>query len=246
MFYAARRAGTRARSVINSEIYKKSLRRVQVAQSSTTSHEEDDDTEKEGTSTTPATTGKIVTLMSVDTERIRQSICYLHDPLLVTPLRILFATLALLIVLGLPALAGLAVMLVTIPLAAVLGKLATSMQAKLMKITDDRVALVSELLAGIKVVKFSAWEHAFASKISSLRDREISRLVYYYLTDCAFTTLWQTTPLVVAFATFAAFTVWSGQDLTATKAFTGLLLLNALRVPLVAFPNEVLELGMAV
>lgn len=57
IYFNGRRVGTHIRSILVGEIYKKSLRRVQNASSS------GDDQN--------ASIGKVVTLMSVDTERIR-------------------------------------------------------------------------------------------------------------------------------------------------------------------------------
>ncbi|KAJ3053869.1 hypothetical protein HK097_003202 [Rhizophlyctis rosea] len=234
MFYNGRRSATRVSSAIIHEVYKKSLRRVQAAQSS--------GDEKE---VAAASVGKIVTLMSVDTERLRQCIAYLHDPLVVTPLRIIFAVSTLVWVLGVPGFAGVAAMLITIPLTALVARWATKVQERLMESTDARVTIMNEVLNGIRIVKYLAWEPQFLDRIRKARNKELRNLVSYYLTECVNNVIWSCTPLLVAFVTFTTFTLASGKPLTPTTAFTGLLLLNALRVPLVAFPNEIMQLFMA-
>ncbi|KAJ3033391.1 hypothetical protein HDV00_006388 [Rhizophlyctis rosea] len=234
MFYNGRRNATRIRSIIIGEVYKKALRRVQGAQSS-------GDEKDVGA----ASVGKIVTLMSVDTERLRQCIAYLHDPIVVTPFRIVFAVSALVWVLGVPGFAGVAAMLITIPLTALIARWATKVQERLMESTDKRVTIMNEVLNGIRIIKYLAWEPQFLDRILKARDAELRNLVSYYLTECVNNVLWSCSPLFVAFVTFTTFTLISGRPLTPTTAFTGLLLLNALRVPLIAFPNEIMQLFMA-
>ena len=47
-------------------------------------------------------------------------------------------------------------------------------------ITDSRVTLVSQAISGVRVMKMSAWEEQFESRISKIRDREIKQIGHAY------------------------------------------------------------------
>lgn len=70
-FYAGRRIGMRLRSVLIAEIYRKSLTRIVKKRGA--SSLKDNGLEDEAS----ASIGKIVTIMSVDTEKVREISCYL-------------------------------------------------------------------------------------------------------------------------------------------------------------------------
>ncbi|KAJ1339874.1 hypothetical protein BSLG_005534 [Batrachochytrium salamandrivorans] len=96
-------------------------------------------------------------------------------------------------------LAGVAVMVVMIPLGGVIGRLVSRLQKRLMESTDMRINAINELLQGIRVIKFFAWEPRFF-----------------------------TTPVLVSFLTFVSMTWLAGRDLDASTAFTALSLFNVL------------------
>ncbi|KAJ3089424.1 hypothetical protein HK102_006441, partial [Quaeritorhiza haematococci] len=239
IYFNGRRVGTRVRAILVGEIYKKSLRRANGAASV-----DDSDDGNGEQSSQAATMGKIVTLMSVDTERIRTFVSYCHVMML-TPLQIIIAISALLVVLGWPAVSGMIIMLLTIPATTIIGKWTARVQTKLMDSTDNRVNIMNEVLNGIRIIKYFAWEPEFIKKILDARNAELRNLIQYYLTEAAGGILWHTSPLLVAWATFVTYTKVAGYNLDATTAFTGLALLNALRGPLISFPNELLEMFQA-
>jgi len=158
-------------------------------------------------------------------------------------------------VLGWPALLGIVVMASTIPISIYLGKWTASVQEDLMKSTDKRINIMSEVLLvfniytkilnGIRIIKYFAFERQFIEKVAAARDEELRNSVKYYITEAVSSVLWHTSPLMVAFATFYAYTKLAGHVLDATTAFTGLALLNSLREPLMSFPHELIQLFQA-
>ena len=80
--------------------------------------------------------------------------------------------------------AGLVFAIVLIPinrwLAIKIGKLSSEM----MEQKDARVQLMSEILHGIRVIKLSAWEGIFASKIKKLRYKCVSVCVCMIVCIC--------------------------------------------------------------
>ncbi|KAK7081053.1 Canalicular multispecific organic anion transporter 1, partial [Halocaridina rubra] len=96
-----------------------------------------------------STTGEIVNLMSVDAQRFMDITTYLNM-LWSAPLQIAIALYFLWDLLGPSVLAGLAVMIVLIPINGVIANKTKNLQFKQMKNKDHRVKLMNEILNGIK------------------------------------------------------------------------------------------------
>ena len=45
-----------------------------------------------------------------------------------------------------------------------------------MKFMDGRIKLMNEILSGIKILKFYAWERAFLDRVRGLREKELNAL----------------------------------------------------------------------
>lgn len=45
-----------------------------------------------------------------------------------------------------------------------------------MKFMDGRIKLMNEILSGVKILKFYAWEEAFLRRVGVLRDGELNAL----------------------------------------------------------------------
>jgi ATP-binding cassette subfamily C (CFTR/MRP) protein 10 len=105
----------------------------------------------------------------------------------------------------------------------------------MMAAKDKRVRLMNELLGGIRVVKFYAWEKHFRRRIKQLRADELKALKARKYLDALCVYFWATTPVLVAILTFATFVLMGG-TLTSAKVFTCMALFNMLISPLNAFP----------
>jgi len=79
----------------------------------------------------------------------------------------------LLLQLGPSALAGFAFFILVIPIQAFVMKRLFAFRGKSMDWTDKRAKLLQELLGGMKVIKFFAWEIPFLERISDYRRREM-------------------------------------------------------------------------
>ncbi|KAJ3401839.1 hypothetical protein HDV05_000235, partial [Chytridiales sp. JEL 0842] len=147
-YFHGRRVGLNVRSIIISEVYAKSLRRAAGVGSPTKSDGADG-----GASTSDTSVGKIVTLMSVDSERIREYCSYSHRLFVQYPIALAMSVTGLMYVLGPSALAGLTIILVSGPVTAKLGGWMNKVQEQLMASTDKRVNAVNEVLNGIRIIK---------------------------------------------------------------------------------------------
>nr|XP_045722869.1 ATP-binding cassette sub-family C member 10 isoform X2 [Mirounga angustirostris] len=103
--------------------------------------------------------------------------------------------------------------------------------------------LITELLSGIRVIKFFGWEQALGARVEACRARELGRLWVIKYLDAACVYLWAALPVVISIVIFITY-VLMGHQLTATKVFTALALVRMLILPLNNFPwviNGLLE-----
>lgn len=181
------------------------------------------------------TTGEVVNFMSTDTDRI-VNFCISFHQFWSLPFQVAVALYLLHQQVGIAFLAGVAFAILLIPinrwLAIKIGKLSTTM----MEQKDNRVKVMTEVLAGIRVVKFYAWENQFAQNVNHLRSLELKSLKGRKYLDALCVYFWATTPVLIAILTFATYTAISDEKLTAAKVFTSVALFNMLIGPLNAFP----------
>jgi ABC-type multidrug transport system fused ATPase/permease subunit len=160
---------------------------------------------------------------------------YLHS-LWSSPLQIGLALIFLWKQLGPSSLGGVTIIVIMIPVTKFVSKWMGSMQKKLMEAKDRRVDLNGEVLSGMKVIKFQAWEESFQKRILALREVELGHLLRYSIGTSFSRMLFTVTPLLVALATFAAY-IWSGHHLNVASALTALALFDILRFPLFMLPQ---------
>uniref|UniRef100_A0A8C5BAT0 ATP-binding cassette, sub-family C (CFTR/MRP), member 3 n=1 Tax=Gadus morhua TaxID=8049 RepID=A0A8C5BAT0_GADMO len=183
-----------------------------------------------------STVGEIVNLMSVDAQRFMDLTTFLNM-LWSAPLQIILALYFLWQNLGPSVLAGLAVMVLLIPLNAAI---AVKTRAYQMQHKDARIKLMSEILNGIKVLKLYAWEGSFQEKVLAIRQKELDVLRRTAYLGALSTMAWTSAPFLVALTTFAVYVkVDENNVLDAEKAFVSLSLFNILRFPLNMLPQVI-------
>lgn len=129
-----------------------------------------------------------------------------------------------------------ALIIVVVPLNVVIFGLLNYVRRKKTVVTDQRVKLLNELLNGIRVVKFYAWEEAFAEKVTDIRAKELLYLKYLaYIFAFGFTVLLMAVPIFLPVLIFYTY-VQLGNELTAAKAFTAIALFNLMQWPFVFLP----------
>ena len=97
-------------------------------------------------------TGDIVNYMAVDTQRL-QDLCQFGQMLWSAPLQITLCMLSLYQLVGPSMLAGIAVMIVMIPINGLIAKVMKTLQKRQMKNKDSRSRLMSEILNNMKSIK---------------------------------------------------------------------------------------------
>lgn len=120
---------------------------------------------------------------------------------------------------------GFAVMIAVIPLSAFIATRLRDLQAKQMKVKDERVKSMNEILSGIKVLKLYAWEPSFEKLITDTRERELSFLRAAAIYNAGTEAIWSLAPFMVALFSFMTF-VFLGNDLTPQIAFVSMVSLK--------------------
>uniref|UniRef100_A0A3Q3ALX2 ATP-binding cassette sub-family C member 10 n=1 Tax=Kryptolebias marmoratus TaxID=37003 RepID=A0A3Q3ALX2_KRYMA len=188
------------------------------------------------------TLGEVVNLMSTDTDRVVNFFNSFHE-LWSLPFRFSITLYLLYLQVGVAFLGGLCVALVLVPFNKFLASRILSNNKHMLKCKDNRVKLMTEILFGIRVIKFYNWEAHFTQKVTDYRKQELSHLkaIKYLDAMCVYT--WAALPVVISILTFVMY-VLLGHQLTAAKVFTTVALVGMLIIPLNAFPwvlNSILE-----
>ncbi|XP_041372529.1 multidrug resistance-associated protein 1-like [Gigantopelta aegis] len=216
-FHIGMSLGMRIKSTLISAIYKKAL---------TISNE----------AKKTSTVGEIVNLMSVDCQRIQDLTGYLWM-LWSAPLQISLALALLYNTVGSSMFAGLAVMVLLMPINALLAMKQRTLQVEQMKLKDSRIKLMSEVLNGMKVLKLYAWELSFQDKVLHIRNQELGVLLKTAYLSAFGTFTWTCAPFLVTLATFTTYVLTSETGyLDAQRAFVALSLFNILRFPINILP----------
>ncbi|XP_068605615.1 multidrug resistance-associated protein 1 [Brachionichthys hirsutus] len=192
-----------------------------------------------------STVGEIVNLMSVDAQRFMDLLTYLNMTWS-APVQVVLALYFLWQTLGPAVLAGVAVMVLMVPVNAVIAMKTKTYQMSQMKSKDSRIKLMNEMMNGIKVLKLYAWELAFKDKVSEIREGELQVLKKAAYLGAMSTFTWICAPFLVALSTFTVYVMMDEENvLDAQKAFVSLALFNILRFPLSVLPMVISSIVQA-
>ncbi|KIR43264.1 metal resistance protein ycf1 [Cryptococcus deuterogattii 99/473] len=182
-------------------------------------------------------TGDIVNLQSVDAVRIAD-VCQYGHIAWSGPFQIIIAFVSLYRLVGWQAFMGVAVMVVSLPANTLISRFNKRYQRRLMKIKDTRTRTMNEILNNIKSIKLYGWEKAFANKIYDIRNnQELKMLRKIGIVMAGSNFIWQGTPFLVAFSTFATFAFTSDKPLTSEIIFPAISLFQLLSFPMAMFAN---------
>ncbi|KWU42263.1 P-loop containing nucleoside triphosphate hydrolase protein [Rhodotorula sp. JG-1b] len=181
-------------------------------------------------------TGDIVNLQSTDATRL-QDLCTYGQIAWSGMFQITLAFISLYQLLGWTMLVGVAVMIASMPLTALIARYQTKLQRQQMKNKDERTSIMSEILNNIRSIKLYAWEDSFAQRLFQVRnDKELKMLKKMGILSASSNFLWSFTPFAVAFTTFALFSTVSGKPLTSEIVFPAITLFQLLGFPLAVLP----------
>ncbi|KAJ3748238.1 multidrug resistance-associated ABC transporter [Lentinula raphanica] len=184
---------------------------------------------------------QIMTLMTTDTDRLSE-FAWQFFALVDSPIELVVGTIFLYNLLGVSCFFGLAVTCLFLPLNHFAGKVVVGAQDNLMKARDERIALMNEILGGIRMLKFMAWERSFEARVMKVRQRELKYQRLNYIIETCFNAIWNASPILVTLVSFWHFTVVRGEDLTPSIAFTSIMVFNELKFALNALPETFINM----
>lgn len=229
-FQRAFETGMRVKASLTSMIYSKSLKLSNESRAT-------------------KSTGDIVTYMSVDQQRL-SDLCQWGQQLWSAPFQIVLCMISLYKLVGVSCFAGVAAMLIMIPVNGIIARFMKKLQLSQMKYKDSRARLMTEILNNMKSIKLYAWGSAFMDKLSHVRnDLELNNLRKIGATQSFATFTWSSTPFFVSCSTFAVFVLTNDRPLTTELVFPALTLFNLLTFPLTVLPmviTSIIEATVAV
>lgn len=174
-------------------------------------------------------TGDMVNHLSSDTDAMAESM-FIIPEFTNTILQTLAVLVVLWYFLGAATLAAIATLMIVSPMTILVARRYRKLDHVIMGLRDDRVTLMSQILQGIRVVKFHAWENSVRAEVASVRSREVDTRVKIVRTDAVSTVIFISTTTLVAFAGFGAY-VLGGGILNAPLVFACLALFAMLEEP---------------
>ncbi|KAF9316334.1 hypothetical protein BGZ91_005586, partial [Linnemannia elongata] len=178
--------------------------------------------------------GTIFNLMSNDATRI--DLCLEGLGLLYSVPVTVVVTVGLLVYwMGPSALVGAAVLMFSNPLQTWAMTLLNPIRLQVSKLTDSRMGLVTEVLQGIKVIKFFAYEPSFWKKLADIRLSEIKCISWLLQVRGL---IYSTSSSLPVFASALTFVLYAalGNKLEPEIVFPSLAFFTGLRVPLLVLP----------
>ncbi|RLO06563.1 hypothetical protein DYB28_006588, partial [Aphanomyces astaci] len=197
-----------------------------------------------GYATKDLSTGDIVTMASVDADRMFFGFLMGYWTF-ISPLTLVAVFIMLGTELGpVVALVGGAIMFGFVSMGFKTGEKVGRLRADVLAVQADRVKLTNEVLQGIRVVKLYAWEESLEALLADIRTRELVLLKKYQATRIFNTVALMLAPLVSLAACLMVY-VALGNPLTTPVAFTALAYMNIARQPCTVFSSSVMGLTEA-
>ena len=181
-----------------------------------------------------ASGGAIVNLMASDSQRMLDFPIGFHMAWN-SPILIILGVYLMYNEVGWAAFVGMATMLLFLPSAGYFTKKQMMYQRQAAQKTDYRVNIINEVIQGIRVVKYYAWEKPFLKVISDAREEELKIIRKFIVVKAVNFALLLFVPLLVSTATFVTFAA-NGGEMTAERVFTTIALIYVIRFPFTLLP----------
>lgn len=105
-----------------------------------------------------------------------------------------------------------------------------------------RVKIINEVISGIRIIKFYAWEKPFGKEVDKIREKELDALTtLMYVSSIGFSVVLMSTPIVQPILVFLTYIFIQEDPLTPAKAFTTVALFNIMRLPFAFLPMGLLQ-----
>ncbi|GAA6016442.1 hypothetical protein JCM11491_002414 [Sporobolomyces phaffii] len=246
-----RRAIIRCRSQLMADVYEKALKRRDPSGATGDDTDKNDDKGSAGKDKKPkkkvqegrgsSSTGKIVSLMSGDANKIAMQLMSLSS-IVAAPFELVIAIAFLYQLLGWTCIAGLSVLAISLPVNNLLVTRRIKIHRSMLSARDSRMEVINELFNAIRFVKYSADEQNWLRRVGEKRDTELNWLLKTRINNLLINIVWNFTPDLVMLISFACFTLILGKPLTVPIAFTSLALFALVRSPMSVLPMSITQL----
>ncbi|KKK12653.1 hypothetical protein AOCH_001343 [Aspergillus ochraceoroseus] len=203
--------------------------------------DEDDDDSDEEDDFPSGTKHSILNLLGVDVEKISDFVAYsylLLDSILELSITVVFLT----YLMGWRStLAGCAIPFLLTPLYYYLTKRYSKREQGLMERRDEKSSALTEMVRGMRQIKFSALEHEWYSKIMRLRGKELDKQRDVFQLNVYLSAIWTFGPLSMSFLSITTHIYVNGA-ISASTAFTAISLFENLQNILSIFPEVLTDL----
>lgn len=183
--------------------------------------------------------GDVINLISNDCNRVAEACVNWHFLWSAGVESLIIVVLALIQAKGSALVSVLLIVCVFLPIQYILAKRASAISYLATASITKRVALMSEILTTIRLVKFYALESYFQEKIGRARSAEMRRMQKALRLKILNFALIFVAPVLTTLATYVSFYVLSGNLMSPVQLFTIVSLFNTLRYPLLMLPNAV-------
>ena len=151
------------------------------------------------------------------------------------PVQFVVIAIILIVQLGYSSLPGIGFLLVALPVQTSIMKFLLKTRRKVMVWTDKRAKLLQEILGGMRIVKFMAWENPFLDRLWQIRHKEmtfIRQLLTVRAGMMAFALSLPTLAAILAFVTYSL----TAHHLDPATIFSVVTLFQLMRMPLMIWP----------
>ncbi|KAG0380174.1 hypothetical protein BGX24_009789 [Mortierella sp. AD032] len=179
--------------------------------------------------------GSIINLMSTDISRI-DSAMMPFSILCSGPTFILIVVSILVYLMGPAALFGAVILMLLNPIQAWGAARMGPVRKKASQFVDSRIKLSSEILQGVKVIKFFTWENNFLAKLAAMRAEELALVRRILRSRGLLITTSAAVPILASVLMFALYAAL-GHKLKPEIVFPALAYYAVIRVPLSILPN---------
>ncbi|RDX46560.1 multidrug resistance-associated ABC transporter [Lentinus brumalis] len=178
--------------------------------------------------------GQIATMIAADSARLDLNSVTIHN-VWIAPIQIAIGIGLLIRNLGVSALVGLAVLVLAFPIQGILASVMFKQRVKGVSLTDQRARKTSEVLTGIRLIKYYAWEQFYMHQVGMLREREVATMRPMAAAQATLIGFVSVVPIVGTVLSIITYAL-TGHSLDVAIIFSSVQFFDIIRMPLALFP----------
>ncbi|KAL4734529.1 P-loop containing nucleoside triphosphate hydrolase protein [Aspergillus similis] len=216
------------------------LRDTAIPERGSPGSDDENEDEEDDNDRPPQTKHSILNLLGVDVERVSDFIAYSHL-LLDCVVEFILTAAFLVYLMGWKAtLAGCAIPLLLTPLYYSITKQYSEREQALMDRRDEKSASLTEMIQGIRQIKFSALEAEWYEKIQKLRTKELDEQRAVFWLNIVLNGMYTLVPIFMSCFSIAAYVYLNGR-ISPSTAFTALSLFETLQNTICMLPEIITQ-----